>query len=158
MRTFSIKTRLIACMTCVLCALGANAYDFCVDSIYYNIKSSNTVEVTSKVNRVASYSGDVVIPATVTYDDVTYTVIGIGYEAFRPSPITSVQLPMTLQYIGKGAFDRCGQITEIHIPESVTTIGSWAFYDCKKLVSVNIPEGVTKIDEYTFFECISLVY
>ena len=153
MRTLTIKNRLMAIATCVLCALCANAYDFYVDSVYYNITSSTTVEVTSKVNRVASYSGDVVIPETVTYDDVTYTVTGIGYEAFRPSPITSIQLPTTLQYIGKGAFDRCGQITEIHVPESVTSIGTWAFYDCKKLVSVNIPEGVTGIGELTFGNC-----
>ena len=78
MSTITFKFRLLAILACVLCALGASAYSFYVDSIYYNITGPNTVEVTYKSYSTADYSGNVVIPSTVTYDNVTYDRVIVG--------------------------------------------------------------------------------
>ena len=64
-----------------LVATTASAQGFEVDGIYYNILSEDdkTVEVTGSPY---GYSGDVVIPAEVTYDGSTYSVTTIGDWAF----------------------------------------------------------------------------
>ncbi len=57
----------------LLTGTNVSAYDFEVDGIYYNI-NGNSIDaaVTYKDSNYNSYSGDVVIPETITYSDVTY--------------------------------------------------------------------------------------
>ena len=60
----------------------AHAQDFEVDGIYYNINGNQvTVSVTYQKNSdgssAYSYSGDITIPDTVTYQGVTYPVVSI---------------------------------------------------------------------------------
>ena len=63
------------------CTMGAWAYDFAANGIYYGITSATdkTVEV---VAGDTQYSGDVAIPATVAYDGITYRVTSIGNVRF----------------------------------------------------------------------------
>ena len=93
---------LTALLVCMLCALGASAYDFEVDGIYYNKTSSNTVEVTYNVIG-NTYSETVVIPSTVTYNGRNYTVTAIGERAFYNSG-SDVTIPETVTLIKTGAF------------------------------------------------------
>ena len=78
----------------------------------------------------AKPEGNVIIPQTVTYGGVTYTVTEIG------------------NYALKG----CTGVTGISIPSTVTSIGNYAFYNCK-LTSVVIPSSVTEINQYAFSQC-----
>ncbi len=135
-------------------AAWAYDYDFKADGIYYNITSSDdkTVEVTT-----GNYSGDVTIPATVTYGDVEYRVTAIGEETFRRCHnLTSVTIGDGVTTIGEWAFDNCYDLTEVTIPESVQTIGDYAFNGCSSLTSVTIGDGVTTIGDYAFNGCSSL--
>lgn len=68
----------------------------------------------------------------------------------------SIVIPEGVEYIGEGAFRRCGMMTEIHIPESVTYIGDGAFGLMYNLTSINIPEALTSINDRTFEECNAL--
>ena len=63
-----------------------------INGIWYNlIAKARVAEVTSGTTK---YTGDVVIPATIKYKDVTYSVTGIGSTAFRDcSGLTSVTIP-----------------------------------------------------------------
>ena len=108
---------------------AAWAYSFVADGIYYNITSSTnlTVEVTYETTSYNSYSGDVVIPATVENDGKTYSVTGIGQYAFMNSTgLTSVVIPNTVTKIDNYAFLNSGLLT-VEIPSSVTTIGDRPF-------------------------------
>ncbi len=100
---------LLVTLAMLLCTISASAEDFSVDGIYYNITDSEklTVEVT-RGSSSNSYSGDVVIPESVTYESKTYAVTSIGSYAFRS----------------------CSSLTSITIPNSVTSIGSYAFFRC----------------------------
>ena len=62
------------------------------------------------------YSGNVVIPESVTYDGKTYSVTSIGSAAFW----------------------ECTGLTSVTIPNSVTSIGNYVFYACRGLESVYI--------------------
>ena len=89
------------------------AHDFEVDGIYYNKNADGTsVTVTYRGNAYEEYSdeysGNVVIPSSVTYSGNTYAVTSIGADAFCD----------------------CRGLTSITIPNSVTSIGNAAFCDC----------------------------
>ena len=141
-------------------ALGATAHDFEVDGIYYNIGSTTTeVEVTYQGSSytTAAYSGDVVIPSTVTYEGLTYDVTSIGSYALRScSGVTSVTIPESVTYIGTTAFGECTSLTSITIPNSVTSLGNSVFSSCTALASVTLGSGLSTTGNYTFSKCTAL--
>ena len=140
-----------------------NAHDFEVGGIYYNITNATakTVEVTCKGSNsneyLNEYSGEVTIPATVTYNGTSYSVTSIGVGAFdNCSGLTSIEIPESVTSIGAGAFWGCDGLTSIEIPNSVTSIGGSAFDNCSGLTSIEIPNSVTSIEYYAFFCCTGL--
>lgn len=142
----------------ILLSATAHAYDFEVDGIYYNIINGNQAEVTSVDNNweTQDYTGDVIIPATVTHNGATYSVTVIGAAFEYCESLTSVTIPNSVTTIGDCAFISCSGLTSIEIPNSVTTIGIQAFSGCKKLTSVTIPNSVMTIGDNAFEECTSL--
>ena len=147
-------------------SLVSSAYDFYVDGIYYNILSEmdKTVEVTSGRSYInaspstsAYYRGDVVIPSKVTYESVTYTVTGIGGQAFDDaSQVTSIDIPNTVTTIGDYAFLHCAALPAICLPNSVVDIGDGAFYCCRSLSAITIPSSVRAIGTNIFMGCDAL--
>ena len=130
-----------------------NAHDFEVNGIYYNITNATnkTVAVTYKGDYSSSYSneytGNVVIPESVTYNGNTYSVTSIGESAFQfCSGLTSVVIGNSVTSIGSSAFSGCSGLTSIVIPNSVTSIGNYAFSGCSGLTSIVVAEGNAKYD------------
>ncbi len=120
-----------------LCPYSYTNYEFAVDGIYYKIVD-NEACVTFQEYRsgmhLSDYHGDVVIPATVTYQDVTYPVTTIDYYAFN----------------------YCQGLTSITIPESITTIKDDAFYLCTRLACVNLLTPTVVIEKHAFSMCSAL--
>ena len=138
------------------------ASDTFVGGIWYNFNDGNlTAEVTYQGDKYNSYldeySGEVVIPSSVTYNDKTYSVTSIGNSAFSQcNALTSVTIPNSVTSIGDGAFGNCTGLTSVTIPNSVTSIGNWAFMNCTGLTSVTIPNSVTSIGDGAFGNCTGL--
>lgn len=131
-----------------------NVEDNYIDGVYYSFDVENqTAGVTSGEN---NYTGEVIIPSSITYNDVTYFVTTIGAESFIDcSGLTSVTIPESVTSIGGYAFMNCSNLTSVSIPESVRSIEAGAF-NCCGLTSVNIPYGVTNIGHNTFSCCYNL--
>ena len=130
--------------------LSAIAADFTVDGIYYTISGSN-VSVAS-----GAYTGAITIPASVTYNSITYPVTAIGNMAFGScSNLTSVSIPSSVTAIGDDAFYRCTGLTSLVIPTSVSSIGNYAF-EYAGLTSISIPSSVGTIGQHAFNFCTSL--
>lgn len=133
MRTYQLNFSLL--ITLLLCILNLKSFasNTQIDGIWYNLYG-DSAEVTCGYYGYTYYSGDVIIPNAVTFNDKTYRVTSIG----------------------EGAFYECNNLNSLTIPESVTRIGKYAFYDCSGLTSINIPMGVTRIEESVFEGCSSL--
>ena len=137
----------------------ALAHDIEVDGIYYNINGDEatvTYRGTNSWNH-NTYSGDVTIPLTVTYNGTTYSVTSIGSNAFYYcTGLTSVIIPNSVTSIGESAFSGCSGLTSVDIPDSVTSIGNSAFSGCSGLTSIDIPNSVTSIGDRAFLGCSGL--
>ena len=80
---------------------AATAQNFMSGGIGYQVLSTeeHTVEVTVKLN-CTPYSGNINIPATVTYNGETYDVVALGDEAFYCASLSSVTIPSSVKKIG----------------------------------------------------------
>ena len=117
MKTNLLKTFFAALL--LLCSSVASAHDFEADGIFYNITdaTAKTVEVTYKGDSYSEYneySGSVIIPSMVTYNNIVYSITGIAERAFY----------------------NCEGLTSIVISFDITSIGEKAFYNCSNLKQV----------------------
>ena len=125
-----------------------------IGDLYYNLDATNQ---TAEVAENRSASGDIIIPSSVTYNSVSYSVTSIGDYAFADcSGLTSVTIPNSVTSIGDYAFGWCNSLTSVTIPNSVTNIGDDAFLGCTGLTSVTIGNSVTSIGNAAFYGCSGL--
>ncbi len=181
MKTKLYKLATCALLLAPASALADNlpSYDFCIGNVYYTITTAdgsnvNTVEVacgnknlrqSAPLNVMQkdilipdtdswegnAYSGDVVVPETVTYNNTEYKVTGIGLGAFVNSEnLTSISLPSSITYIGKDAFMGCKSLTEFTVPEAVNYIQNFTFAKCDNLSKVDLSNAVYSIGDSSF--------
>ena len=137
--------------------LFANAEKVQIDGIWYELVSKVKQAEVISADDGTKYEGEVVIPETVEYNEVTYDVTSIGSHAFFfCSSLTSINIPNSVTNIGSYAFRDCSSLTSINIPNSVTSIGDCTFLDCSSLTSVTIPNSVTSIGGSAFSACSDL--
>ncbi|MFK8059140.1 MAG: leucine-rich repeat domain-containing protein [Polaribacter sp.] len=143
----------------LLFATITNAQTFIKDNITYIVTSTtaNTVKITDYNTNGGT---TVVIPENVTPNSssktssknnlasTTYTVTGIGFNAFRDKGLTSVIIPNTVVTIDNNAFYN-NSISSVDLPNGLTVIGSFLFHQ-NNLTSIDIPDGVTTINPSAF--------
>ena len=144
-----IKTTLM--LLALLLPATANAHDFEVDGIFYNIKGSKVTVTYEGDNYYGSssnkYTGYVTIPETVTYNGVTYAVTSIGDHAFYDCVnLGGITIPNSITSIGDYAFNWCSGLTSITIPKSVTSIGDKVLTYCSGLTSIVVDSDNQKYD------------
>ena len=158
-----MKTKLFTLFIALVASTGILwASDTQVNGIWYDFDESNrTASVTYKgydyYTYDNEYSGSITIPSSVVYNEVTYSVTSIGWDAFAGCfGLTSVTIGNSVTSIGNGAFYGCSGLTSVTIGNSVTSIGENAFENCSGLTSVEIPNSVTSIGRGAFNGCSGL--
>ena len=131
-------TYLLRFFLLALIMMGAkevSAYDFVIGGIYYSVNSGGaTVENNGSFN---TYSGNVTIPASISYGGNTYDVRSIGYQSFKGSTgLTSVTIPNSVFYLANEAFHGCTSLTSINLPSSISAIYNNVFVGCTGLTSI----------------------
>ena len=163
-------------------AFAEDTLSFTIDDIQYTIDKNDSTAVS--VTGTTGYGDinnkkDLVLPETVEYNGVTYTVTSIGNGAFaRKDGLNSIVIPNTVVLIAESAFASNWGLTSIEIPASVVEIGTrafeWAgniaevkfaansqlkilgtsaFSHAKGLKSIELPEGLTTIKNCAFADC-----
>ena len=153
--------KLFLLLTLLCLSLSALAHDAEVNGIFYNLDTANkTAAVTFKGDNYwddDEYSGDVVIPETVTYNGVTYSVTSLGDDCFAGcSSLTAITIPNSVTSLGNSCFWGCSSLTSITLGNSVKSLGSFCFYGCSSLTSITIPNSVTSVGNDCFNGCSSL--
>lgn len=158
----TLTRRLLLILLAAIAPAAASATVTKIGDLYYDcIYGGLTAEVThdpdSSDPGYTSLSGEVNIPATVTYNGHTYRVTSIGYLAFQNcTGLTSVIIPPSVTKIGDAAFSGCSGLTSVTIPSSVTSIGDNTFSGCSGLSSITIPSSVESIGAFAFSACTGL--
>lgn len=152
----------LACLWCLFVCVKVFGLDAKINGIHYTLNTEKKTAYVSDGENISSettgdYIGDVVIPAKVTYDNVTYNVTSVASYAFAGcTELTSVTLPNSVTKINSYAFSNCSKLTSIKLGNKVTTIGQSAFRECSKLPSITLPSTVNEIGESAFYACSSI--
>ncbi len=97
---------------------------------------------------------NVVIPATVKNDGITYKVTSIGAKAFyKNAKIKKVTIGNNVESIENYAFYGCKNITSVKFGKNVELIGSSSFRKCTKLVSITLPKSMEELGKNAFYGC-----
>lgn len=121
------------------------------DTFTYKPLTSTTVVITD-------FSGGdephlVTIPAVI--DDKE--VVEIAAEAFYgKSNISAIKCEAKLTAIGEYAFGYCEALVTVELPSTIEVIGKGAFYNCSSMTSCIMPEGLTTIEDKAFSNCYAL--
>lgn len=142
-------------------------YTYVTDTGYFTFEEAggNTAVITGYVGKAEPHA--VVVPSKVTIaslggedandEDNVRTIVGIADNAFYYcTAMTSVELPATIETIGKWAFAGCTGLTTIELPNSVYSIGEGAFHGCDQLTSIDLPMFLISIGDFAFYGCSAL--
>lgn len=134
----------------------ACAFDVQINGINYSLKIGSSFEAEVIEGK---YAGDMVIPSSVNYNGIDYTVTSIHSSAFAwHTTLSSVTMPNTVKTVGYGAFYGCSGLTSVTLSNRLSTLASNLFCDCTSLVSVTIPSSVTRIESEAFARCTNLAF
>ena len=133
-----------------------------IDGLYYNLDNTQlTAEVTYPAEG-ETYSGNIVIPASVTHDAKTYTVTAI-YGAFEYlDALLTVSIPATVTSISDYDFEWCQALTAINVAADNANYSSadgvlfnkdktiLMDYPCGKTGAYSIPSVTTTLSDEAF--------
>ena len=120
----------------------------------------NPAEKTAWVVDGTKASGEVIVPATITVDDATYSVTAIGKSAFLQNEnLKAITIGKNVQSIAGGAFSDCWAMSKLNFEEGsgLKEIAAWSFNN-SAIDSLDVPAGVTVIPEGAFAHCWALNY
>ncbi|MBU2929107.1 leucine-rich repeat domain-containing protein [Winogradskyella psychrotolerans] len=125
---------------------GVIPFEFDNNGFTYRITAASPNELTVLST---SNSGEIVIPAVVTENDIDFTPTVIGQASLDNEGLTSVSIPNTIETIEESAFAG-NSLTTVSIPDSVTLIERNAFVN-NQLTTLDLGEGVETLGSGAFF-------
>ncbi|MCM1159242.1 MAG: leucine-rich repeat protein [Bacteroidales bacterium] len=127
------------------------------------IKDAGAVySVISSEHRTVEYRGTAkgkqakkaTIPATITYDGITYQVAAVGEKAFKNNKkLKTVTIGKNVTQIKAEAFRGCTKLKNVTIGKNVTQIRAKAFMGCKSLETIAVGRKMKTIGAEAFRGC-----
>lgn len=128
-----------------------------IDGIWYSLNDTDGTAMVMSPYRLSltRYSGDLTIPATVTFGGKNYTVTEIEAECFYQCALTALNLPETIVKIGWESIYELKLIENYVIPNSVKEIEYGVFYG-NGMKTITLGSGLETIGDYAFEACSNL--
>lgn len=128
--------------------------DFSIGEINYQIVSQSNLEVICVGGNI---EGNLNLPESVNYNNRTYSVIGVGDEAFKGNEtLTGINIPSSAKTIGKNAFNNCISLSQISGGMNLEHIEELAFANCSSLKEVQLFSQLKSIKSHAFYNNTSL--
>lgn len=163
MRNNLNKIELALLLILLTCFSARAEYDFIANGLYYRVISLENhtcacVDERNTKNMVyrSEYSGDIVIPSTVTFGERVFSVVEVGENAFVWSKITSVRIGGGVKVIRSRAFAGCEELQKVVLEDGITIIGFEAFRNCRNLKYVKLSNTLQEIGDSAFKDCDAL--
>ena len=174
------QIKLTFLLTMLMCIAGVKVFAHDIEvknndglTIYYNWMNNKTeLSVSYRGYHYGEYyneySGNVVIPKSVEYENKTYSVTSIGsYAFYNCTGLTSVTIPNSVTSIGFGAFYNCNNLTSVNISDleawcrisfdsNPLSYAHHLFLNGKEVKELIIPNSVTSIGSGAFGGCTGL--
>lgn len=117
-----------------------------VGTVDYQVSNADKKEVIVKKGYDGKKAKKVTIPAEVTINGVSCTVVEIAPNAFKGyTKMKSVTIGKNVRKIGKGAFAGCKKLSQVTFKGSAcTSIGKQAFSKTSSKMTVKIPKALKK--------------
>ena len=99
-KTSDVTITLNDCICLTSSAGFAIPFDVTIDGVVYTLEDVTNSATIKDLSNEGGYASDLVIPETVTYEGVTYTVTTVGNLAFSGGDLNSITLPATITTVG----------------------------------------------------------
>jgi hypothetical protein len=169
----------LAVIGLMVCMTVSKAQEIVVDGIRYYGDWMESATIAAFQD--TGLSGDIIIPAGISYEGRTYavtkferfafsecrhirsvvipasvneTLYDCGYEFYNCTSLEEVVLSPNMQML-QGTFMGCTSLQRIVIPEGVRYM-DYVFANCAALRDVTLPEGLAEVGRECFYGCLSL--
>jgi hypothetical protein len=124
-----------------------------IDGVCYELDDAAKTAIVAPGS--VKYLENLIIPETITVDDISYTVTAIADCAFLDyHNLSKVQIKShSLTHIGYSAFERCWSLLELEFTEGLESISYEAFKGCFQLETVSLPSTLKTIGDRSFMGC-----
>ena len=150
-----------------------------IDGIYYDLMENEAIVLPPDEGY---YTGDFIVPQTVTYENKTYTVkemqdsiwsycqdltslivypsiyefTNMYWNREKSPNLKTIILPNVVRF-GNWVFgNNCSSLETLQFGPKLESIGYAAFYKCESLKDLAIPDNVKSIGDYAFGSCNAL--
>ena len=165
-----MKKRLLLVLSLIavfVCLFAISTFAAEIGGVYYTLNGGeNPTATVNNENATNCTLENVVIPKTVTYEGVTYTVTAIADHAFsgnqgawgKNQTIKTLTIADTVTSVGAHFLRECTSIEKVVINGAISAFYNGAFYKCSNLkeVVLNDTSKFTKVDGNVFTYCGSL--
>lgn len=126
-----------------------------VDGMNFDIFSPSSKYARLRGNK---YTGDFVVPASITVNGTDYKVVEVGSYAFDGcGEITSITLPEGLLAINSYAFRKTNKLATMKLPSTVQFVATGLFNASTAIKEVDMNcVGITRVENVTFQNCTAL--
>ena len=101
------KALLISLLSCITCLIQAGE-KVEYSGLWFELNNDKTAATLIATQDDYPYTGDIIIPSSILYDEGTIPVTALGYGPFKNcSGLRSINIPTSIKSIGKDAFSGC---------------------------------------------------
>lgn len=162
-RIYTFMLALILCLVLApqTYALGVTGSGSCGENATWTLTDDGTLTISGQ-GPMEDYTSSSLAPwlklkdttkvkTVIIENGITHIGDRSFYFMWHSNPyLTSVEIPSSVQTIGKFAFGSCDGLTNVVIPEGVTSIGEQAFIYCRYLTSLSLPSTLTSVGDAAF--------